>query len=197
MSLVPINKGEVKGLDVSITTDLTSEPVTLDEAKEHLKIDHEDEDDLITSLIKVARQQLEKWSGLAFGAKTIKLTLESHTTTIEFPIIPVNNVSSIKANAGQTNEVILATPDDYFLIGASNKRIKIYTFHSDIEVIYTTPALSDIPYAESIKRAVLCQVAFLWANRGDEKLTSTLNQSEKLDNVAKMILQNHRKVNVF
>jgi uncharacterized phiE125 gp8 family phage protein len=49
-------------------TDSTSEPVSLTEAKEHLRIDHNDDDSYISTLITVARESIEVSTGRALGA---------------------------------------------------------------------------------------------------------------------------------
>lgn len=181
--------GTVEGLDVNVTSDLASEPVTLDDVKDKLKIDYDDEDDLITSLIKVARQQLEAWSGLAFGEKEITMTMQSHRLTVDFPIIPVNTVDSVIVYKDSENEETLVSGDDYLLIGTKDKKLNIYDLYNDIEIQYTTPELSD-SIADSVKEAIKSQVAFLYEHRGDSQIGG-------LSPIAKALLQNHRKVNVF
>lgn len=190
MSLSPSIVGQVTGLDYKITTDLASEPIAASEAKTHMKIDYTDEDTLITSLITVARQQLEKWSGLAFGEKTVKVYMKSHRLTVDFPIVPVSAVTSVKVNAGETTEDTLTAGDHYFLRGVSDKKLDVYNHYNGLEVIYTTSALADIPFSESIKAAVKAQVAHLYEHRGDAEAAG-------LSPVAKSILLNHKKCDVF
>lgn len=60
-------------IQYEILTDLTIEPVDLPFFKQHAKIDFTTEDALITSYLKAARQELEAWSQLSFGVKTIGL----------------------------------------------------------------------------------------------------------------------------
>jgi hypothetical protein len=57
------------------TTDPASEPVTLAEAKAHLRIDHADEDSLITALITAAREYAEAYTARAFISQTWIWTL--------------------------------------------------------------------------------------------------------------------------
>lgn len=187
MSLVPSTVGTNTGIDIQVTSDLASEPVTATEAKLHLKIDYTDEDDLITSLIKVARQQLEKWSGLSFGAKTIKLFMASHKLSIPLPYGYIDTVTSVKASRFESGETTLTSGDHYLLVGNTHKTLTMYAHYNNLEITYTTQALN-ASFSESVKAAIKAQVAFLYNNRGDEEIN-------KLDNVALMILGPHRKIN--
>ena len=53
-----------------ITTEPATEPLTLTEAKEHLRVDGTDEDTLITSIITVARKLCENYTNRAFITQT-------------------------------------------------------------------------------------------------------------------------------
>ncbi len=69
----------------------TDEPVTLEEAKNYMKIDDDltEDDDLIDSLIVAARQQLEKQTGLSFIPKYITAQLRNECGGIEIPYGPI------------------------------------------------------------------------------------------------------------
>lgn len=61
---------------VRVTTPPASEPVTLAEAKLWLKIDGDDDDDLLTGLIAAAREAAESFTGRAFITQAVTLTLD-------------------------------------------------------------------------------------------------------------------------
>lgn len=63
-----------KGIQYSVITDLAVEPVTLDFFKDHARIDFDTDDTLASVYLKAARQELERWSQLSFGVKTMRLT---------------------------------------------------------------------------------------------------------------------------
>lgn len=54
----------------------TSEPVTLDELKQHLRIDGDDENDLLTSLLIAARSACEGAQNRAYVSQTFEVTLD-------------------------------------------------------------------------------------------------------------------------
>lgn len=81
-----------------ITTDSKLEPVTVTEAKDHLRVDHSNDDSVILSLIKSARYRLEAATGLAFFTQTRQLRLPCfpYKSKILLPGYPVQSVTHIK-----------------------------------------------------------------------------------------------------
>jgi len=80
------------------TTDATTEPITATELKAHLRIDHTDEDTMISSMITAARQIAEEYCQRTFITSTWKLYLNSfnqNTDTIELPMGQVLSVVGI------------------------------------------------------------------------------------------------------
>jgi hypothetical protein len=59
----------------------TYEPVTLAEAKDHLRLEHDTDDSFVLGLIATARQHLEKVLWRAFLSQTWELTLEGFPGT--------------------------------------------------------------------------------------------------------------------
>ena len=55
-----------------------AEPVTLSEAKQPLRIDHDSEDALLEGLLRAAREEVEASCGLALVAQSWRLTLDRH-----------------------------------------------------------------------------------------------------------------------
>lgn len=80
-----------------IVTQPTSEPVTLTEVKDHLRIDHNDQDVLLIGLLKTARQYLEEVCGRAFMTQTRSAAFKDWPVgdVFHLPFPPVQSVSSI------------------------------------------------------------------------------------------------------
>lgn len=84
-----------------MTTTRTSqpsvEPVTLAEARTHLRADSDtSEDAYITALITVARTACETSIGRVLISSTLLLTLDEFTDVVRLPVGPVLSVESIK-----------------------------------------------------------------------------------------------------
>lgn len=59
-------------------TPATEEPVTLDEAKQHLRIEHDADDALIGALITAARESVERFTGRALVSASYRWASEGH-----------------------------------------------------------------------------------------------------------------------
>lgn len=82
---------------LKLITAPASEPVTLTEAKAHLRIDTTDDDALITSLIIAARSEAEKITRRALVNQTWELALDSfHCREISLPFPRLQSVTSVK-----------------------------------------------------------------------------------------------------
>lgn len=86
---------------IRLITPPAVEPITLTEAKEHLRVDHTADDDLITAMIVAARTSCENWTARAFITQTWELVIDDFPTTeIMLPRPPLQSVTSIKYDDG-------------------------------------------------------------------------------------------------
>lgn len=86
---------------LKVTTPPATEPITLAEAKIHLRVDPDitDEDALITDLIVQAREYVEEATNRALITQTLEYTLDdfpADSTAIWLPKFPVTSVTSVK-----------------------------------------------------------------------------------------------------
>ena len=91
------------------------EPVTLDEIKDHLKILHDNENSTLESLIKAARESIEKESNRSFVQQTILLTFNSWPAfPVEIRKPPLVSVTKIeyKTKAG---DLLVWDPINYIV----------------------------------------------------------------------------------
>jgi len=92
-------------LRLKLKTAPSAEPITLDDAKSHLKVDSADDNVLITAQITTARQFGERETKRAFITQTWKMYLDSAPAEIEIPKPPLQSVESIKAISSVESEV--------------------------------------------------------------------------------------------
>lgn len=103
-------------MSLKINTQPTTEPVSLDEAKLHLRVDSTDEDVLIQSYIKAARIYAEKFQNRAFVTQTWDLWLDAFPSKdyLEIPLPPLQSITSIKYYDTANTEATM-TASDYFV----------------------------------------------------------------------------------
>lgn len=82
----------------ALVTAPTIEPVSLTEAKDHLRIDHTYEDALIAALIRTARELVETHTGRTLITSTWDYYLQEFPACgyIDLPAAPLQSVTSIK-----------------------------------------------------------------------------------------------------
>lgn len=85
---------------LAIVTPPASEPLTLAEAKAHLRIDHADQDGRINGLIRAAREYVERHTGRQLMQAEWNVTFDrfpcSSAEELRLPLWPVQSISSIK-----------------------------------------------------------------------------------------------------
>ncbi len=104
-----------------LTSGPLSEPVTVAEAKAHLRIDSASEDVLIASLILTSRLHVEAALGLALIDQTWMLTLDRWPPGggIELPIAPLQAVTEVRVrDAAGTPSVV---PPTAYLVDIASK----------------------------------------------------------------------------
>lgn len=181
-------------MPLELITPPAVEPVTLTDAKLHLKVDTTDDDALITALIAAARARAEWHTGRAFITQSWKLWLDAWpgalscddvpprlsataAKAIEIPLPPLQSVSSITAYAMDDSATVMSSTLYQVDSASAPARVALkigvappvnLRAMNAIAIAFTTgygDAASDVP--DAIRRAILMIVADLYANRGD------------------------------
>jgi len=102
-------------MGIKIITAPTTEPVSLADAKLHLRVDHSTEDTLIEALITAARDECEHLLGRAIAPQTLELSIDAFPDDgIPLPMPPVSSVLSIKYDNSDGDEITV-DQNDYYL----------------------------------------------------------------------------------
>ena len=158
-------------LDVSFSAEANIEPITRKAAKTWLRVDDTYDDFIIDSIIKGAREICEKYLNHSIIERTVTATLNNSCGNCYLPYGPVNAITSLT----DADSNILDT-NQYTITGDRFMRLQLPA-EDNIKVVYTA-GYSDCP--AQIKLAVLCQIAYMHENRGDDPaITSQLSPMAK------------------
>lgn len=154
------------------------QPITLDEAKLHCRVDHDDEDALLTSLITAATDYLDGPSGILGRAiinQTWLLELDTWPTPIALPIEPVTgavvtyvNELGAEVELAGSDFVIIDAPSAHTVLewadGFTFPTLSTSRYPVKITLSVGFGAASDVP--EGLKVALKMMVSHWYENRG-------------------------------
>jgi uncharacterized phiE125 gp8 family phage protein len=163
-------------LRLKLKTAPAAEPVTLEEAKNHLRVDTAEDNALISSLITAARDLAERATRRAFITQTWQMFFDSVTAEFEIPKPPLKSVESIKVLDEDGNETTVDS-SYYDVDKAENSpgRVKLKSgccwpthrgfasFIVEFKAGYGDSG-SDVP--ELLKKGILQLIGHLYDNRG-------------------------------
>lgn len=78
---------------VLLITAPAAEPVTVADAKLHLRVDHNDDDAVITAQIAVARDHVERETGTQLITQTVEASADDWANLANLPFAPVQSVT--------------------------------------------------------------------------------------------------------
>lgn len=174
-------------MSLVITSGPAIEPVTLAEAKAHLRLDGTVEDALIQSLIITARMHIEAALGLALMTQTWKWCLDRWPKgqRLSIPIRPVQSVQSVII--WMDNDISRIIPLSQFYLDGQSAPARLVWLASNpppdpgrvangIEISFAAgfgSAASDIP--ATVRHALLLLVAHWYENREPVEIGSAIN----------------------
>ena len=152
-------------------TTTPTEPVTLDEAKLHLRVDGTDENALISAMISAARESCEDRIEGAIPVTGWKLTLDAFPDAIRLPRAPIASVESVKyLDADGVQQTLSAL--DYLVDTVSTPGYIVPAYGkawpetrdqiNAVEVEYTAGGAAP---AHAIKAWMLLAIGDMYANR--------------------------------
>jgi len=154
---------------VQRVTDPDVEPVTLVQAKAHLNVDHDLDDDLIEAYISAARDQSERYCNRAFAMADFLLLLRSlpaGTAPIPLPDPGTKSVESITYLDETGTEVTI--PDTEYTVDVIRQQIRPATawpiYGSSVVVRYTAGPDGSASPAETPPKTILQAILLLLAD---------------------------------
>lgn len=157
-------------------------PVSLAEAKAHLRVDHTDDDSLIGGLIAAATDHLDGWTGIlgrCLVEQTWRQDFAAFATCLSLPLGPVISISNVTVGG------VTVDDSDYALLTDAGGRSRVEIAHiasgpGAVSVTYKAgyatipevpangadpaiPAQSTVPAA--LKVAIMLLVGSWYANR--------------------------------
>jgi uncharacterized phiE125 gp8 family phage protein len=172
------------------------EPVTLDEAKAHLRLDTDTDDAYVSALIVAARERVELFLRRALITQTFEYTLDQFLASsfIDLPRPPLRSVDWIKYIDAAGNQQTLP-PEVYVVDASSNEMGRValawnqfwpITRWSINSIVIRFVAgygdkAEDVPQA--IRHGILIEISNLYENREDIVIGQTINMvplSERL-----------------
>jgi uncharacterized phiE125 gp8 family phage protein len=163
-------------MPLSLITPPSGEPVTLAEAKAHLKLDTSDDDVLVGAFITAARARAEWHTGRALMTQGWTLFLDRWPAggVLDIPLPPLRSVSAVTTFA-RDDAATLLDPARYVVDLAGN-RIALRPASvlppllrniNAIAIAFTAGygAAGDVP--QGLKSAILELIAFVYEHRGE------------------------------
>ena len=168
---------------LKLITPASTYPVTLAEAKLHLRVDTADEDTLITALITAATEMAEQKTGRAIMTQTLELTLDAFPEAFELTRVPVQSVTSVKYyDTTGTQQTLsntlyaLDAADDFGFAHISPVYGGTWPTTRDqinaVAVRYVAGYADAASVPQSIKNWILLMVSTMYANRETEAYSS-------------------------
>lgn len=160
---------------LKIITPPTKEPVSLQQAKNHLRVDFTDDDDLISSLISTAREYCEAQTHKALAPTIFEYTLDAFPfgAPIRIPRPPLVSVDSINYKDKDGTETIM--PSDSYIADVDDEPGKLVPIDGQwpsfdpypvnaVRIRYTA-GYDESTLPKSIQQAMLILVAHWYENR--------------------------------
>jgi len=152
------------------------EPVSLNDAKNHLRVDHNDDDSLIRDLIRVARERAEMFCGRSFVVKNFVAESFEWADVVRLQPLPVASLTSVHYRNAADEWVIYENysaenlPAVQLISKPANlasetgyKALMKFTYSSGY--VSQTGDLQSVPMP--VKHAILLMIRTMYDNRED------------------------------
>ena len=188
---------------ITETVAATAEPLTVAEAKSHLRVDVTDDDTLISAYISAATEYCEDFTGRSFVTRTYRADLPYFADCIVLPGRPIQAITSVYYyDTASPAALTLLAASNYTLVNNIFRRAYGATWPSvayrddAIQISYTAgyaPTSSPEVAAESVPEALKCAIRLITADLYENREAQFVGFSVIQENrAAKMLLQPYR-----
>lgn len=186
-----------------ITSQPAIEPISLSEAKDHLRIDGTDEDTYLATIITAARKYCEQYCNRAFITQTWKQYPEDFSDGMKLSINPVQSVTSITYYDVDGNSQTLNASQ--YQVDLSDDVCRIYEAvdvdFPDVQDEKINPitityvcgygsASTDVPM--DIRHAIKLMIAHFFQNREMINTGQGISSQIPMPKVVQVLLNNYR-----
>ena len=144
-------------------------PISLEEAKAHLRVLSTDEDSYISSLIPAATRYCEQYQGRVYAQRDIIFINDNFVSPWRLPLAPVSSIKTLSVGDATLDET------DFSIDGLGRVRIFSDVCAGEEVKITATCGYADIADTPTpVKQAILLLVGHLYSNReavDDQKMT--------------------------
>lgn len=146
--------------DIAVLSDTIAEPITLEEAKNYLRVDYPEDDALIEALITSARVRLEQYAGVAMTQRNLQV-VAFMSEFIELPYVPIGVLLSVEY--WNNTEWIQLEEGDYNTLGTNTMKIYAVAYgEGEYRFTYTCGYCDPTP---TMRTAVFKMLADLYEYR--------------------------------
>lgn len=168
--------------DVKLITDVSSELITTSEVKTHLNITYTDDDTYIGTLITKARKLIEGYCNISIGEQERQWIVDAQAyTEMSLPYGPGISVDQVDYKSDYATWDTLTVTDDYDVDGGGDLMFTPFTT-GRFKVAYTA-GYTTLP--DGLMQGWLMQVAYMYENRGDEKMAGICEGAKDYLNLVK------------
>ena len=179
---------------ITVITPASTYPVTLAEAKAHLRVDGTDEDSAITALIAAATDYIERYTGRSITTQTLRASFDGFADAMALPRGPVQSVASVTyldtAGASQTvatdtYDTDLVSDTQWVLLAPGQSWPATYAGRNAVQITYTTGYTTCPP---AVRHALLLLMGDWYRVREN----SVLGQIVEMPHAVGALLANYR-----
>lgn len=181
-------------MSLKLITAPTTEPITLAEAKLHLRVTNNSEDNLITALIKSAMGLCEEETCSLIMPQVWEKTLDNFPNAIELETYPVSSIVSVKYLDTSGVEQTLSSVS-YTLDNAGDRRSSwvvpahgyiwpsTYSGINGVKVRFNAGYADAASVPQPLKQWMLLQIGHWYANRESVNIGSSVSKLDYVDNL--------------